>query len=38
VVPTIELLQQWQATLAERLGYPLSDIGVVGGGKRTVRD
>ncbi|HYO29392.1 MAG TPA: DEAD/DEAH box helicase [Thermomicrobiales bacterium] len=38
VVPTIELLQQWQATLAERLGYPLSEIGVVGGGKRTVRD
>ncbi len=38
VVPTIELLQQWQATLAERLGYPLSEVGVVGGGKRTVRD
>ena len=38
VVPTIELLQQWQATLAERLGYPLSEVGVVGGGKRTIRD
>ena len=38
VVPTIELLQQWQAALAERLGYPLSEVGIVGGGKRTVRD
>jgi superfamily II DNA or RNA helicase len=38
VVPTIELLHQWQATLAERLGYPLGEVGVVGGGKRTVRD
>ncbi|MDP9356766.1 MAG: DEAD/DEAH box helicase [Chloroflexota bacterium] len=38
VAPTIELLHQWRAALAERLGYPLEEIGVVGGGKRTVRD
>ena len=38
VVPTIELLQQWRQALADRLGYPLEDVGIVGGGKRTVRD
>ncbi len=38
VVPTIELLHQWRAALADRLGYPLDEIGVVGGGKQTVRD
>jgi superfamily II DNA or RNA helicase len=38
VVPTIELLHQWRTGLAERLGYPLDEIGIVGGGKRTVRD
>ena len=38
VAPTIELLHQWRTALAERLGYPLDEIGIVGGGKRTVRD
>ncbi|MCC6314353.1 MAG: DEAD/DEAH box helicase [Thermomicrobiales bacterium] len=38
VAPTIELLGQWRGALAERLGYPLSEVGIVGGGKRTVRD
>jgi len=38
VVPTIELLHQWRDALAERLGYPVSEVGVVGGGRRTVRD
>src|SRR5262245_40359804 len=32
VVPTIELLGQWQRALAERLGLPPEAIGVVGGG------
>jgi len=38
VVPTIELLQQWRGSLAEHLGFPLESVGIVGGGKRTVRD
>lgn len=38
VVPTLDLLGQWRAALAERLGYPLDEIGVIGGGKRTLRD
>ncbi len=38
VAPTIELLHQWRAALSERLGYPLDEVGIVGGGKRTVRD
>ncbi len=38
VVPTIELLHQWRSALAERLGYPIEEIGIVGGGKRTLRD
>lgn len=38
VVPTIELLQQWRGALAQHLGYPLDAVGIVGGGKRTVRD
>ena len=38
VAPTIELLHQWRTGLAERLGYPLEEVGIVGGGKRTVRD
>ena len=38
VAPTIELLRQWRAALAERLGFPLEEVGIVGGGKRTVRD
>lgn len=38
VVPTIELLTQWQQALGERLGLPAQAIGVVGGGQREVRD
>jgi superfamily II DNA or RNA helicase len=38
VVPTIELVQQWHRELAKRLGYPISEVGMVGGGKRTMRD
>lgn len=38
VVPTIDLLTQWRQGLADRFGYPLSEIGIVGGGKRTMRD
>ncbi len=38
VVPTIDLLHQWRGALAEQLGYPFDAVGIVGGGKRTVRD
>lgn len=38
VVPTIDLLHQWREAIAERLGFPLSAIGMIGGGKRTMRD
>jgi superfamily II DNA or RNA helicase len=38
VVPTIELLTQWQRALGEQLGMPDEAIGVVGGGRRDVRD
>ncbi len=38
VVPTIDLLHQWRAALASNLGYPLEEIGIIGGGKRTQRD
>jgi len=38
VVPTIDLLTQWRQALADRLGYPLSEVGIIGGGKRTLRD
>src|SRR5579884_346578 len=38
VAPTIELLHQWRSGLADGLGVPLDDVGIVGGGKRTVRD
>ena len=38
VVPTIDLLHQWRSTLASNLGYPLEEIGIIGGGKRTQRD
>jgi superfamily II DNA or RNA helicase len=38
VVPTIELLAQWQRTICEKLGLPEEAIGVVGGGRRDVRD
>lgn len=38
VVPTIDLLTQWRQALADRLGYPLAEVGIIGGGKRTLRD
>jgi superfamily II DNA or RNA helicase len=38
VVPTIELLTQWHAAIIERLGLPEDAVGIVGGGKRMVRD
>jgi superfamily II DNA or RNA helicase len=38
VVPTIDLLTQWRQALADRLGFPLAEVGVIGGGKRTERD
>lgn len=38
VVPTIDLLHQWRSTLASNLGYPIEEIGIIGGGKRTQRD
>lgn len=38
VVPTIELLHQWRSAIGERLGVPMEQVGIVGGGKRTVRD
>src|SRR5690242_10268591 len=34
VVPTIELLRQWRAGLAEQLGLPLDSVGIIGGGER----
>ncbi len=37
VVPTIDLLQQWRAALAERLGAPEEAIGQLGGGRRELR-
>jgi superfamily II DNA or RNA helicase len=37
VVPTIDLLQQWRAALAERLGAPEEMIGQLGGGRRDLR-
>jgi superfamily II DNA or RNA helicase len=38
VVPTIELLAQWKRALCEQLGLPAGAVGVVGGGRRDVRD
>jgi superfamily II DNA or RNA helicase len=38
VVPTLELLAQWQRALGEKLSVPSATIGVVGGGRRDVRD
>ncbi|HET8629229.1 MAG TPA: DEAD/DEAH box helicase [Thermomicrobiales bacterium] len=38
VVPTIELLGQWRDALLERLGLSEDAVGVVGGGRRVVRD
>jgi superfamily II DNA or RNA helicase len=34
VVPTIELLRQWRAGLAEHLALPLESVGIIGGGER----
>jgi superfamily II DNA or RNA helicase len=38
VVPTIELLAQWRRVLCEQLGLPAGAVGVVGGGRRDVRE
>jgi superfamily II DNA or RNA helicase len=38
VVPTIELLVQWQRALREQLGLQEEAVGVVGGGRRVMRD
>jgi superfamily II DNA or RNA helicase len=38
VVPTIELLAQWQRAVCEQLGLPEDTVGIVGGGRREVRD
>ncbi|MDQ3512257.1 MAG: DEAD/DEAH box helicase [Chloroflexota bacterium] len=38
VVPTIELLRQWQAEMSRQFSLPLAAVGIVGGGKRTLRD
>lgn len=38
VAPTIDLLHQWRHGIAERFGLPIEEIGIVGGGKRTMRD
>jgi superfamily II DNA or RNA helicase len=38
VVPTIELLAQWQRAVCEHLGLPGDTVGIVGGGRREVRD
>jgi superfamily II DNA or RNA helicase len=37
VVPTIDLLEQWRATLVERLGAPPESVGQLGGGRRELR-
>src|SRR5215217_7138725 len=37
IVPTIELLRQWRLGLIEKAGVPEDQVGVVGGGERTVR-
>lgn len=37
VVPTIDLLQQWRAALAAALSLNSEDIGVFGGGEKTLR-
>jgi len=38
VVPTIDLLGQWRQGISDRLGLPLAEVGMIGGGKRTRRD
>jgi superfamily II DNA or RNA helicase len=37
VVPTIELLEQWRATLVEHLGLSPEVVGVIGGGRHEER-
>lgn len=37
VVPTIELLRQWQTGLREVAGLPAGSVGAIGGGERTSR-
>ena len=37
IVPTIELLRQWRLGLIEKAGVPEDQVGVVGGGERTVK-
>jgi superfamily II DNA or RNA helicase len=37
VVPTIDLLQQWRAALAAALSLDSSEIGVFGGGEKTIK-
>src|SRR5581483_5275578 len=37
LVPTLDLLGQWQRALAESLGLSADDIGAVGGGSRALR-
>jgi superfamily II DNA or RNA helicase len=38
VVPTIELLGQWRSAIADRLQVPIEAVGVIGGGRRALRD
>ncbi len=38
VVPTIELLTQWRAAISSQLAVPEDAVGVIGGGRRTLRD
>jgi superfamily II DNA or RNA helicase len=37
IVPTIELLRQWRTGLVETAGVPADQVGIVGGGERTVK-
>jgi superfamily II DNA or RNA helicase len=37
IVPTIELLRQWRLGLIEKAGAPEDQVGMVGGGERTVK-
>jgi superfamily II DNA or RNA helicase len=38
IVPTIELLRQWRAGIAEQLSMPLESVGIIGGGERRTGD
>ena len=37
VVPTIDLLRQWRIGLIDKAGVPPEQVGVVGGGERSIR-